>query len=255
MNIRGSSGIWRGHLNRPLLFISLLIISASAYVLGWSNIFVVEKIIIESKDKKVVQDVMAKIERSPAVIELGQPLARVDRREIATRLREMLWVENVRLDRSLLSGELRLQILPRNPIGRLVPKDSTNVETIGFLDKDLEYFYLPRETVNRAISTGEWSQMPELLLQNDSNEVRQDVARLLSELQSNSIKVERVVAKDQISISTKVMKGERRLNISWGSVEDLPLKLEILERLLELKANRLVTNVNLSNPISPIVSR
>jgi hypothetical protein len=240
---------------KPILLLSLIVIAASAYILGWTKIFVVEKITIESADKKIVSDVLAKVTQTPAVVSIGQPLARVDRREIATRLREMLWIENIKLDRNLFTGELQIKIVPRNPIGKLVAKDSTNVETVGFLDQDLEYFYLPRQAVIRAINAGEWSELPEISFQDDGSEVRQDVADLLRVLQENALKVERVTAKDQLSISTKAVFNDRRLDITWGSVKELELKLEILQRLIELKANKYVKNVNLSNPVSPIVSR
>ena len=132
-------------LKRPLLIASILVLIAAAYVLGWTKIFVVEKVIIDSSDKKIVADVMTKINQAPAVVTVGEPLARVDRREIASRLRELVWVENVQLDRRMLSGELRLKILPRNPIGRLVAQDSSNIDSVGFMDRDLEFFYLPLE--------------------------------------------------------------------------------------------------------------
>jgi hypothetical protein len=109
--------------------------------------------------------------------------------------------------------------------------------------------------VIRAINAGEWSELPEISFQDDGAEVRQDVADLLRVLQENSLKVERVTAKDQLSISTKAVFNDRRLDITWGSVKELELKLEILQRLIELKANKYIKNVNLSNPVSPIVSR
>lgn len=239
---------------KPLLVISIFLLAIAAYVLGWTKVFVVEKVIIDSKDKKVVREVLQKINQSPAVIETGQPLARVDRREIATRLREMLWIENVKLDRRLFSGELHLEIVPRNPVGRLVAKDSTNLESIGFMDKDLEYFFLPAVAVNRAISSGEWSDLPEIAFLDDSDEVRAAVRDLLQVLADYNLQVRAVAAKDQMSLSTKVLYNGRKLDISWGSVNQLELKLQILERLMLLKANRNVTAVNLSNPVTPIVS-
>ncbi len=242
-------------IKTPALVLSILILALATYVLGWSQVFTVEKIIIDSKDKKIVKEVMAKINQSPAVVEIGQPLARVDRREIATRVREMLWVENIKLDRRLLSGELHIAVIARDPIGRLIPKDSTNVESIGFMDRDLENFYLPAEAVARALASGEWSDMPEISIQNDSKGLRSDVAQLIETLQGNALQVERVQAKDQLSISTKLVKEGRRLDISWGSVKDIELKIEIMNRLLELKENKSVKNINLSNPISPIVSK
>ena len=242
-------------IKTPALVLSILILALATYVLGWSQVFTVEKIIIDSKDKKIVKEVMAKINQSPAVVEIGQPLARVDRREIATRVREMLWVENIKLDRRLLSGELHIAVIARDPIGRLISKDSTNVESIGFMDRDLENFYLPAEAVARALASGEWSDMPEISIQNDSKGLRSDVAQLIETLQGNALQVERVQAKDQLSISTKLVKEGRRLDISWGSVKDIELKIEIMNRLLELKENKSVKNINLSNPISPIVSK
>ena len=227
-------------IKAPVLVLSIVILALATYILGWSQMFTVEKIIIDSKDKKIVNDVMDKITKQPAVVEIGQPLARVDRREIATRLREMLWVENIKLERRLLSGELHISIIARDPIGRLIPRDSTNVNSIGFIDQDLENFYLPTEAVARALAAGEWSEMPEISIQNDSRELRSDISQLIKTLQGKSLKVERVNAKDQISISTKLVNQGRRLDISWGSVKDLELKIEIMNRLLELKANKSV---------------
>lgn len=242
-------------IRKPVFLVSASVLVIAAYALGWSKLFVVESIKIESKDKKVVKEVLAKISQAPAVVEVGQPLARVDRKEIANRLREMLWVENVRLDRNMISGELSISIIARNPIGRLIPKDSTNVVSVGFLDRELEYFYLPLETVNRALAAGEWEKLPELSLRNEGLAVRQDVATLLEVLAERSIQVVRVEAKDELSISTKVIFNQRKLDIYWGSVKELELKIEIMERLLALKANKSITKINLSNPISPIVSK
>lgn len=245
-------------LKRPLLIASILVLIAAAYVLGWTKIFVVEKVIIDSSDKKIVADVMTKINQAPAVVTVGEPLARVDRREIASRLRELVWVENVQLDRRMLSGELRLKILPRNPIGRLVAQDSSNIDSVGFMDRDLEFFYLPREAVARAVASGEtgWATMPELSLMADGDEVRGDVRFIIESLQKEKSGIEeihRVTAKDQESISTTVTREGRKLDISWGSVKELELKVEVMNRLLELKANKSVNFIDLSNPIAPIV--
>ena len=245
-------------LKRPLLIASILVLIAAAYVLGWTKIFVVEKVIIDSSDKKIVADVMTKINQAPAVVTVGEPLARVDRREIASRLRELVWVENVQLDRRMLSGELHLKILPRNPIGRLVAQDSSNIDSVGFMDRDLEFFYLPREAVARAVASGEtgWATMPELSLMADGDEVRGDVRFIIESLQKEKSGIEeihRVTAKDQESISTTVTREGRKLDISWGSVKELELKVEVMNRLLELKANKRVNFIDLSNPIAPIV--
>jgi hypothetical protein len=158
----------------------------------------------------------------------------------------------------MLSGELRLKILPRNPIGRLVAQDSSNIDSVGFMDRDLEFFYLPREAVARAVASGEtgWATMPELSLMADGDEVRGDVRFIIESLQKEKSGIEeihRVTAKDQESISTTVTREGRKLDISWGSVKELELKVEVMNRLLELKANKRVNFIDLSNPIAPIV--
>jgi hypothetical protein len=42
------------------------------------------------------------------------------------------------------------------------------------------------------------------------------------------------------------------LEVYWGNVKELDLKLEVLNRLLELKENRSAKSFDLSNPLSPI---
>ncbi|MEY3455510.1 MAG: hypothetical protein RLZZ92_630 [Actinomycetota bacterium] len=91
----------RSFLPKPLLLISILVLVGAAYLLGWSKIFVVEKVVVASQDKDVVKEVTMKLAQPPAVVQIGEPLARVDRREIASRLRELLWVDNVELNRNV----------------------------------------------------------------------------------------------------------------------------------------------------------
>jgi hypothetical protein len=65
--------------------------------------------------------------------------------------------------------------------------------------------------------------------------------------------VKEVVAQSPSELSTKVAKSEKTLDIYWGSVNELSLKIEVLERLMALKENKRARYFNLSNPISPIV--
>jgi len=250
-------------LPRPTLLLSVVILAGAAYLLGWSKIFVVESIVIETKNQEVAQEVQAKLLESPAVVKIGDPLARVDRRTIASRLREMLWVENIKLNRKLFSGEVSIQVIPRDPIGRLTPAMSTTVESVGFLGADLEIFYLPRNAVTNAIATGEtnWGKIPEISFQGEyqgdprdtNRQIRDEIKALIDTLTSAEFNVKEVVAQSPSELSTKVAKSEKTLDIYWGSVNELSLKIEVLERLMALKENKRARYFNLSNPISPIV--
>lgn len=245
------------------LVLSTAILVGLAYLLGWSNAFVVEKIVIQTQSREVSQEVKAKLAQSPAVVKIGDPLARVDRRAIASRLRELLWVENIQLDRRLFAGEVLISVIPREPIARITTSTSATVDSIGFLGADLEIFYLPRSAVDKAISSGEtnWGSIPEVSFQGEfqggasetPDAIRQDIRTLLNSLIKNDVKVKQVVAQSPTELSTKVSKSGKTLDIYWGSVNELSLKIEVLERLMALKENKRARYFNLSIPVSPIV--
>jgi hypothetical protein len=249
-------------LPRPALLLSIVILVGAAYLLGWSKIFVVESIVIETKNTEVAQEVQAKLLESPAVVKIGDPLARVDRRAIASRLREMLWVENITLNRKLLSGEVSIEVIPRDPIGRLTPSSSSTVDSVGFLGADLEVFYLPRSAVTNAIATGEtnWGKIPEISFQGEfqgdpretNRQIREEIRALIAALSDKGYRALQINVKSRTEISSAISKDNKRLDIYWGSVNELPLKIEVLERLLELKENKRASYFNLSNPVSPI---
>ena len=245
------------------LLLSTAILAGLAYLLGWSNAFVVEKIVIQTQNKDVSREVKAKLAQNPAVVKNGDPLARVDRRAIASRLRELLWVENIQLDRRLLAGEVLITVIPREPIARITTSTSATVDSIGFLGADLEIFYLPRSAVDKAISSGEtnWGSIPEVSFQGEfqggasetTDAIRQDIRTLLETLNKSELKTKQVIAQSPTELSTQVSKSGKTLDIYWGSVNELSLKIEVLERLMALKENKRARYFNLSNPVSPIV--
>jgi len=246
-------------LPKPILIFSLLILVGAAYLLGWSKIFVVEKIVVASQDKDVVKEITMKIAQPPSVVKIGQPLARVDRREIASRLRELLWVDNVELDRKIFTGEVLIKVIPRSPIARLVSTNSNNVESVGFMSQDLDFFYLPRQAVQQAIATGEtnWGDIPELNFSGEiassTNAEREDIRELIRTLSTQGYGIRGITVKSPTEFSSSIMRDTRKLDIYWGSVKELPLKIEVMERLLDLKENKRVKSINLSNPVAPIV--
>lgn len=250
-------------LPRLALVLSIAILIGLAYLLGWSKVFVVEKIEIQTQSKDVSQEVKAKLAENPEVVRIGDPLARVDRRAIASRLRELFWVENIKLDRRLLSGEVRISVIPREPIGRITTSTSASVDSVGFLGADLEIFYLPRSAVDKAISSGEtnWGAIPEISFlgefqggASETNDViRRDIKNLLQSLSKSEFDVKEVVAQSPTELSTKVSKSGKTLDIFWGSVNELSLKIDVLDRLMALKENKRARYFNLSNPVSPIV--
>ena len=250
-------------LPKPYLVISVLLVVATAYLLGWSNIFVVKKITITTQDAQVTKEINAKLDEPPAVVSLGQPLARVDRREIASRLRELVWVDNVSLNRKILTGEVEITVIPRNPIARLVSSSSADAPNVGFMAKNLDIFYLPRQVVQKAIASGEtnWGDIPVLNFageyQGDAkstpSELRGEVKDFIEKLDAKGYGVKEIEVRSPTEIRSSIKRDGRNLDIYWGSVKELSLKIEVMERLLTLPENKRVTEMNLANPVAPIV--
>lgn len=243
-------------MKRVLVIGAIVAISGLAYLLGWSNLLPVKSIVIDESDRTIVKELNDRLSQSPAPIVIGDPIARVDKREIASRLRTLIWVEDVQVKRNFFSGEVSISVDPRSAIAQLDSRWSANPSELGFLGSNLEFFFVPRSEVAKAAKSGDadWLALPSLSLGTSEPALIKDVAILMEEIAGVGAKVRSVNAPRRDSLKTTILYNERELDISWGSVNELELKFEVLERLLELKANRNVKVIDLSAPLSPIVS-
>ncbi|MFM7451554.1 MAG: hypothetical protein ACKO2M_03615, partial [Actinomycetota bacterium] len=85
-----------------------------------------------------------------------------------------------------------------------------------------------------------------------NRQIREEIRALIAVLSDKGYRALQINAKSPAEISSAISKDNKRLDIYWGSVNELPLKIEVLERLLELKENKRASYFNLSNPVSPI---
>jgi len=249
---------------RLILLLSVLLIGGLAYLLAFSHVFVVKEIKVDIKDKSIATQVKDRLSQPPAVVQLGDQIARVDRREIANRLRQFAWVENVELDRNLISGKLLIKMISRTPIARLTSTSSPQSASIGFMGEDLDYFYLPRQAIDQAIASGDksWQQIAELTLPAGSTDeidnqlkaaARELIELFSQELAGRGFELTRVSARDNASFITSANYLGRSIEISWGSINDLGLKVEVMERLLAQDENKKVRRINLIDPLKPTV--
>ena len=243
-------------MKKLVAIIAAILTAGAAYLLGWSDFLPVKRVSIMEEDKEIVSELKAKLSESPNPVEKGEPIARVDKREITARLRTLIWVDSVEVRRNFFSGEVKISVEPRSAIAQLDPKWSANPAELAFLGADLDFFYVPRSEVAKAGKSGnvDWSELPSLTLGSDDLQLRQDVQTLMLALKEAGASIQTLSAVDKESLTSRISLAGRQLDISWGSVKELPLKLDVLQRLIELKANRNVKRVDLSNPISPIVS-
>lgn len=243
-------------MRRLILIAAIGAISGLAYLLGWSSVFPVKSIEIAEDDQTIVKELTDRLNQVPAPIIVGEPIARVDKREITSRLRTLIWVEDVQVRRSFLSGEVKISVDPRSAIAQLDSRWSANPSESGFLGSDLEFFFVPRSEVAKAVKSGDadWLLLPNLSLGSSDRALIEDVASLMAALRGTGAEINSVTALNRDSIKSLIRYNERDLDISWGSVKELELKFEVMTRLLELKANRNLKRIDLSSPLAPIVS-
>jgi cell division septal protein FtsQ len=243
-------------MKRLISIAAIALLAGLAYLLGWSNFFPVKSIEIAEGDQSIVKELTAKLNQAPAPIIIGEPIARVDKREITTRLRTLIWVEDVQVQRSFFSGKVSISVEPRSAIAQLDARWSANPSELGFLGSDLEFFFVPESEVAKAAKSGDadWLSLPNLSLGSSERSLIEDVVVLMAALPGIGAEINSVTAPNRDSIKTLIRYKERELDVSWGSVKELELKFEVMARLLELKANRNVKRVDLSAPLAPIVS-
>jgi hypothetical protein len=246
-------------MKRLAIPIVALVVVGASYLLGWSEVLPVKKVTIDEKNQGIVKELNAKLAEGANPIIIGKPIARVDRRAVALRLRELIWVDDVRVRRNFLSGEVKVSVSPRAAIAQLDASQaitSANPSEASFLSTDLEIFYVPRAEVAKAAKSGDvdWLSLPTLLLGFDESALKEDVRLLIVALKDSGAEVESIAAPNREALRSWVRISGRELDISWGSVKELELKFEVMNRLLELKANKNVKRIDLSSPTSPIVS-
>ena len=227
-----------------------LLFAALAYVLGWTNVFAVKsfEVVDENPDRKTV------IEKTlDLASQVGKPIARIDRRELNGKLRNLTWASQVDLSRNFVTGKVTLAIEPEVVMARLNSSWTAAPGQIPFLAEDLSVIYVKQDEANflevsELLKKG--SGLPEINMGSEDDQLKGSLRDLVAKL--NQWTILGINAPDGGNISSTLILEGRQLEVYWGNVKELDLKLEVLNRLLELKENRRAKSFDLSNPLSPI---
>ena len=227
-----------------------LLFAALAYVLGWTNVFAVKsfEVVDENPDRKTV------IEKTlDLASQVGKPIARIDRRELNGKLRNLTWASQVDLSRNFVTGKVTLAIEPEVVMARLNSSWTAAPGQIPFLAEDLSVIYVNQDEANflevsELLKKG--SVLPEINMGSEDDQLKGSLRDLVAKL--NQWTILGINAPDGGNISSTLILDGRQLEVYWGNVKELDLKLEVLNRLLELKENRSAKSFDLSNPLSPI---
>lgn len=232
-----------------LLAIAVAMASLSVvYLIGWSSIFAISTVTIESKDPKNITLIEAELSRSGQEIRVGEPMARINTRAIERTLKNQAWIGEVTIKRDWLSGSVSLLVKERIPLFK-VEQFGREIATYGrsFMSSDGELFQLPGNLAD------DYQSLPSLELQSESIEDRKAAVILFQAIDGKfPVKLMRV---NNISRFQSESEVEGRLvRVSWGQGDEIEMKVLVLSKLLNLPANKGAKSFDVSNPELPIVS-
>jgi cell division septal protein FtsQ len=217
--------------------VSILLIATFAFVLGWTNLFTVKKFEIIGAPNKEVLNLVNKY----SDIQIGEQMARVEPRAVATRISDsgIDWLESVDISRNWLRGQITIKLKARNAVAKFGEKYvdisgtlfASPVEIKGFLPE-----LLANDNQSRANGLALYLDLPE--------DFKNLVTRISASSQNNF--------QFEIDPLTGKTSGEK-LKVIWGAPKDSEIKVEIYQKLVALKENKGIKLIDLSDPTKPSV--
>ncbi len=223
--------------NAPGIFLVVLLIGLLGYLLGWSKFLEIKSIEISAAgNESIVTPIIV-----PKDLRIGLPMARVSTQRITHDLGSLTWINKITISRRWLAHDVKIFITDRRAVARYV--DSNGV--IEYFDPGGYNFTSPNPP------TG----IPTIDFGSQSGTSRSTVATFLAQTPNDlttkmlSLSVDE---QNQITLTTAVP-GYKELTIAWGGVDQLSLKVKVLRQLLTLPENKKIVNVDLTNPLTPVV--
>ncbi len=209
---------------------AIALFAGLAYLLAWSSVFTVSAVAINGAPTQASKETITEI----ADLEVGDKLARVEPRAISLRISGVEWVEEAKISRNWLTGEVLVEITPRTPTAFFNDK---------VLDGSGKVFSLPgfegAELPRVSATTPELGLVAIDLFQSLPASIRADVLNLAAYNESN--------------FSLRVLRQDRQLQILWGANDQNELKAEVIDALLALPENKKIRRIDVSAPHAPIV--
>ena len=179
---------------------------------------------------KVAKEIVLKTSE----IKVGQKLARIEPRSAEHRIESLTWIKKISISRDWISGKVTLAITPRTP------KAYYNGKT---LDETGVIFELP------GFDGGKLPQVsaptPELGI---------EAVALFRDLPVDfRDQVTSLSALNEANFSLAINYKGRSLSVNWGANVENPLKVQVIQALLEQPENKRIKRVDLSAPHAPIV--
>jgi hypothetical protein len=228
------------------------------YAIGWSSLLTVSSLTIETSDPKNVSLIEGQLKATGLAIAVGEPIARINSRAIERSLKRESWIGEVSFERDWIRGDVRLFV--REEIPRFILREEAPLAAsagVRFMSSEGVIFRLPGDLSNQ------YQSLPGIELRGGDSLTRAQAVRLF-DLIHPIFPTEGVVvtplatftseSRVPASMGREDSKDGRSVRISWGAFSDIETKLMVIDELLDLKANRSVIRIDVSNPQLPIVS-
>jgi cell division septal protein FtsQ len=212
------------------VILAIFIFAGVTYLIAWSPVFSVRSI----ETSGLPAGISAPAITAKTDIAIGEKLSRIEPRAIERNLQEISWISHVAIHRNWISGKVGIEITPRIPVGifsgRAIDATGTLFEYPGKLPSGLPVVTANSPALGLA-AVSLFTHLPTSL---------QD--------QTDSVN-----ASGESAIASIMNIAGRQVKITWGSSDQLDLKVTVLKALLDLPENKSVQRIDLSAPHAPIV--
>jgi len=226
---------------------AVLLISALAYILGWSSLLTVKSIEVSGTQSSAT--ITNELKAKELNLAVGMKLARVDLRGIKSTLADMDWLAKYSVSRNWVTGKITLSIEEKAGIAKAIATDGTKL----YFDLNGQLF----KPVS-AVQVASESKLPLVDSQNKSTENLVQVAKLLKEIPPELTdlvsKLNGISLGNSGFINMSTQIEGRNVEIIWGRADAVGQKSKVLLALMDLPENKAVSKYDLSIPDAPIVS-
>ena len=211
-------------MNRRLIaLIGAVVLAAATYVLGYSSFFTVSSVEVGGSKNPV----------NPGIT-IGEKLARVEPREIASKLENLDWVASANISRNWINGKVTVELTERTPVA---------IFNNHVIDSTGQSFVLRNEPTKPLVE-----------IQAGDLEAAVSAVTFFTSLPeelNSTLKVVKVRSTGAFVL--EIDNGGKNLEIRWGTNSDNVLKIKVYKALLALPENASIKRVDVSAPHAPIV--
>ena len=208
---------------RLLLFVSIIVLAAVTYILGWSTLFTVSSIEITGSSRQISSGIVK-----------GQKLARVEPRAVAAQIEKIDWVSNATVTRNWINGKVSIELIERTPVAIF---NDTVIDSTG------KSFVLRESPSEKLVQIQAGDLAAAIKAVNFFTTLPSDLKSTLTVVKVRS----------SGALVLVVDNAGKKLEIRWGNDGENELKLKVYKALITLPENAEIKRVDVSAPHAPIV--